>query len=49
MGTVLIIILVVLLLTGVPQLTHHSYGYTPVSIITVLLVIVVILMLTGRL
>jgi hypothetical protein len=48
MSILLIIILILLLIGGMPQLTMHSYGYAPVSIIGVILIISIILILMGR-
>jgi len=49
MSTILIIILVVLLLGGLPQVGWHSYGYGPSGLMGVLLIVIIILLLAGRL
>jgi hypothetical protein len=49
MSVVLLIIVLLLVFGGLPQLTGHSYGYGPSGIGAVLLVILIVLLLTGRL
>ena len=49
MGILLLIILLLVVLGGLPNLGFHSYGYGPSGIGGVLLVIVLVLLLTGRL
>jgi hypothetical protein len=49
MGLILLLLLLVLVLGGLPNLGFHSYGYAPSGIGGVLLVVVVILLVTGRL
>lgn len=46
---ILIIVLIVLLICGLPQLQFHNYGYGPSGLLGLLLVVLVILALTGRL
>lgn len=47
----LIIVLIVLLVGGLPNLglVHHSYGYGPSGLAGVILVVLLILLLMGRL
>jgi len=49
MGLLLLIVLIVLLLGGLPNLGYHSYGYAPSGIIGVLVIVALVLFLTGRL
>jgi hypothetical protein len=49
MGIILLILLLMLVFGGLPNLGFHSYGYAPSGIGGVLLVVVVIMLLTGRL
>ena len=49
MGIVLLIVLLMVVFGGLPNLGYHSYGYGPSGIGGVLLVVVVALLLTGRL
>jgi len=49
MGLLLLIVLLVLVLGGLPNLGYHSYGYGPSSVGGILLIVVVVLLLTGRL
>jgi len=49
MGIVLLIVLLLIVLGGLPNLGFHSYGYGPSSIGGVLLVVVLVMLLTGRL
>ena len=49
MGIILLILLLMLVFGGLPNLGFHSYGYGPSGIGGVLLIIVVVLLLTGRL
>ena len=49
MGLILLLLLLVLVLGGLPNLGFHSYGYAPSGIGGVLLVVVVIMLVTGRL
>lgn len=49
MGIVLLVLLLLLVLGGLPNLGLHSYGYGPSSVGGVLLVVLVVLLLTGRL
>jgi hypothetical protein len=45
----LLIVLIVLLLGGLPNLGFHSYGYGPSGIVGVLVIVALVLLLTGRL
>ena len=49
MGIILLILLLLVVLGGLPNLGFHSYGYGPSSVGGVLLVVVLVLLLTGRL
>jgi hypothetical protein len=49
MNLLLLIIVLILVFGGLPQLGLHSYGYAPVGIGAILLVILIVLILTGRL
>ncbi len=49
MGLVLLIVLLLVVFGGLPNLGYHSYGYWPSGTGGVLLLIVLILLLTGRL
>ena len=48
MGIILLILLLMLVVGGLPNLGFHSYGYGPSGIGGVLLVVVLVLLLTGR-
>ena len=48
MGLLLLIVLIVLLLGGLPNLGFHSYGYAPSGIVGVLVIVALVLLLTGR-
>jgi hypothetical protein len=47
--TILIIILILALLGGLPQLGFYQGGYGPSGLVGVLLIILIVLLLTGRL
>jgi len=49
MGLILLIVLLLLVFGGLPNLGMHSYGYGPSGIGGVLLLVVLIMLLTGRL
>lgn len=49
LGTILLIILIVLLIGGVPNLGLHQHGWGPSGAIGVILIIVLILLLLGKL
>ena len=49
MGLLLMIVLIVLLVGGLPNLGFHSYGYAPSGIVGVLVIVALVLLLTGRL
>jgi hypothetical protein len=49
MSLLLLVVLVVLLLGGLPNLGFHSYGYAPSGIVGVLVIVFLVLLLTGRL
>jgi hypothetical protein len=49
MGIILLIVLLMLVVGGLPNLGFHSYGYGPSGIGGILLIIVLVLLLTGRL
>jgi hypothetical protein len=49
MGIILLIVLLLVVFGGLPNLGFHSYGYGPSGIGGVLLLVIVVLLLTGRL
>jgi uncharacterized protein DUF3309 len=49
MGIILLIVLLMIVFGGLPNLGLHSYGYAPSGIGGILLVVVLVLLLTGRL
>jgi len=49
MGLILLVILLLIVLGGLPNLGLHSYGYGPSGIGGVLLIVVIVMLLTGRL
>lgn len=49
MGIILLIILLMVVVGGLPNLGVHSYGYGPSGIGGILLAVVAIMLLTGRL
>jgi hypothetical protein len=49
MGLVLLILLLLIVVGGLPNLGLHSYGYGPSGVGGILLLIVLVLLLTGRL
>jgi hypothetical protein len=49
MGLILLIVLLLIVFGGLPNLGLHSYGYAPSGIGGILVVVVVVLLLTGRL
>ena len=48
MGLVLIIILVLLMLGGLPNVGGHRFGYAPSGVSAVVLLIVILLLFSGR-
>jgi hypothetical protein len=46
---VLLVVVLLALFGGLPQLSGHSYGYWPSGAVGIILLILVILLLTGRL
>jgi hypothetical protein len=49
MGLILLVLLLLAIVGGLPNMGLHSYGYAPSGIGGVLLVVVVVLLFTGRL
>jgi hypothetical protein len=49
MGLILLVILLLIVFGGLPNLGLHSYGYGPSGIGGVLLIVVIVMLLTGRL
>ena len=49
MGVLLLIVLLLIVFGGLPNLGLHSYGYGPSGVGGILLVVVLVLLLTGRL
>ena len=48
MGLVLLILLLLIVLGGLPNLGLHSFGYAPSGVGGILLLVVLVLLLTGR-
>jgi hypothetical protein len=48
MGIIVLIILLLLVFGGLPNLGMHSYGWGPSGIGGVLLLVVVVMLVTGR-
>jgi hypothetical protein len=50
-GLIVLIIVLLLVFGGLPQVSGswHNYGYAPTSLGVVLLVVLIVLLLTGRL
>lgn len=49
MTLILVVLLILLLIGGLPNLGLHSYGYGPSGILGIILIILVVLLLTGNL
>jgi hypothetical protein len=49
MGIILLVVLLLIVFGGLPNLGLHSYGYAPSSLGGILLIVVVVMLLTGRL
>ncbi len=49
MSTLLLIIVLLIVLGGLPQVSGHGFGYGPSGIGGILLLILLIMLLTGRL
>lgn len=49
MGIILLIVLLMLVFGGLPNLGFHNYGYGPSGIGGILLLVVLVLLITGRL
>lgn len=49
MSTLLLIIVLLVVFGGLPQISGHSYGYGPSGLGGIILLILIILLLTGRL
>jgi hypothetical protein len=49
MGILLLIVLLLIVFGGLPNVGLHSYGYGPSGVGGILLVVVLVLLLTGRL
>jgi hypothetical protein len=49
MGIVLIIVVLLLVFGGLPQISGHSYGYGPSGLGLVLLIVLLFLVFGGRL
>jgi hypothetical protein len=49
MSLLLLIVLLLLIFGGLPNISGHDYGYGPSGIGGILLIVVLILLLTGRL
>lgn len=48
-GMILLIVLILLVLGGLPNMGFHSYGYGPSGVLGTILIVVLILVLLGRL
>lgn len=48
-ATLLLIVLIVVLVVGAPQVGLHNYGWGPSGIAGVIVLVLLILLLTGRL
>ena len=48
MSILLLVLLLLIVFGGLPNLGFHNYGYAPSVIGGVLLIVVVVLLLTGR-
>ena len=49
MSTLLLIIVLLVVLGGLPQVSGHNYGYGPSGIGGIILLVLLIMLLTGRL
>jgi hypothetical protein len=51
LATLLLIVLIILLVMGLPNIGghYHNLGYAPSSIVLILVIVLVVLLLTGRL
>jgi hypothetical protein len=49
MGIILLIVLLLVVCGGLPNLGFHNYGYGPSGIGGILILVVLVLLLTGRL
>jgi hypothetical protein len=49
MGIILLVVLLLLVFGGLPNLGLHSYGYAPSGVGGILLLVVLVMLLTGRL
>jgi hypothetical protein len=49
MSTLLLIIVLLVVFGGLPQVSRHNYGYGPSGMGGVILLVLVIMLLTGRL
>jgi hypothetical protein len=47
-GAILLIIVVLAVIGGLPQVGNHDYGYGPSGLLGVILIIVVVLLVLGR-
>jgi hypothetical protein len=49
MSTLLLIVVLLVVFGGLPQVSRHNYGYGPSGIGGIVLVVLLIMLLTGRL
>jgi hypothetical protein len=49
MSTLLLIIVILIVLGGLPQVSGHNFGYGPSGIGGIVLLVLLIMLLTGRL
>jgi len=49
MSTLLLIVVLLFVFGGLPQISGHHYGYAPSGLGGIVLVVLVVMLLTGRL
>jgi hypothetical protein len=49
MSTLLLIIVLLIVFGGLPQVSGHNYGYGPSGLGGIILVVLLVMLLTGRL
>jgi len=49
MSTLLLIIVLLIVFGGLPQVSRHNYGYGPSGIGGIILVVLLVMLLSGRL
>lgn len=48
MNIILLVIVLLLIFGGMPQLGYHTWGYGPSGVGGILLIVLIVLLLTGR-